>query len=104
MSKSFSKFPPAVTACLWSYNPDALDIRRDREEIITQVLNYGIWEAVKWVRETYSDDDIREVLKKPARGRWFKQALHFWLVALGLSLPSEIYQRAIFHLNPVLSH
>lgn len=100
MSKSSSKFPEAVQACLWSYNIDKIDLRRDRREIITQVLNYGTWDAVKWLHEQYSDDEFREVLLHPPRGRWFKQCLNFWLLHFGIELAEDLRHKALFNLNP----
>ena len=94
MSKSFSDIPSGVSSCFWSYDVSQLDFQRDRNEIITQIFNYGNWEAVKWVRKIYSDKEIRSVLKKPARGRWFKQALNFWLLEFGMKLSNAIKRRA----------
>jgi hypothetical protein len=100
LKNSFEKIPPEVASCFWSYDPNRLDLQRDRKEIVTQVFNYGGWEAVKWVRKIYSDEELRGVLSHPARGRWFKKTLHFWLQELNVSLPSERFQRAIFDLAP----
>lgn len=100
MLKSSSKFPPEVACCFWSYDPEQLDLARDRKEIVTQVLNYGGWESVKWIRGVYSDADLKEVFRKPARGRWFKETLNFWLLELGLTLDREVYERALFRLDP----
>ncbi|MBI2981686.1 MAG: hypothetical protein HYY44_05270 [Deltaproteobacteria bacterium] len=67
---------------------------------MTQVLNYGTWSAVKWLRQHYSDAEICEVLLQPARGRWFKQCLNFWLLQFNLILAPDVFQRAIFRLDP----
>ena len=101
MSKNSSELPIEVRACLWSYDPARLDLKRDRREIITQVLNYGTWSAVKWLRTTYTDEELREVLRQPARGRWFKTSLNFWLLQFNMTLPPELLQRALFHIGPV---
>ena len=101
MSKNSSNpFPSDVASCFWSFDPGQLDLARDKKEIITQVFNYGNWEAVKWVRRNYSDDELREVISSPFRGRWFKQALRFWMMELHISLSDTVYQRAIFDLHP----
>lgn len=100
MSKSSSELPAEIRACLWSYDPEKLDLKRDRREIVTQVLNYGTWSAVKWLRAVYSDNEIREVLQTATRGRWFKQCLNFWLLQLQVTLPPERYRRALFQLMP----
>ena len=42
-----NKIPGNVIPCLWSYNIDDIDIMRDKEIIITQVLNYGEAERIK---------------------------------------------------------
>lgn len=103
MSKNSIEWPPSVASCLWSYDLDALDLKKDRRTVITQVFNYGNWEAVKWVRSRYSDEEIKDTVLHPARGRWFKQALNFWLLELGVEAKVSSFQHAILDVRPVRS-
>lgn len=85
---------------LWSYNVRDLDLKEDKDYIITQVLNYGAWEDLKLLYELYSEKDIKEVVKNPSRGLWFEKVLNFWLTIFNIKLKKNIYQKAIFNINP----
>lgn len=90
--------PECVHHTLWSYDIDALDVRRDQRLIITQVLNRGGAEAVRWLRTQYTDPEIAAVVQTPARGRWFPQVLHFWAAILNLQIPANVIRQAVLAL------
>jgi len=85
---------------LWSYDVRDLDLKEDKDYIITQVLNYGAWEDLKLLYELYSEEDIKEVVKNPSRGLWFERVLNFWLTIFNIKLKKNIYQKAILDINP----
>ena len=100
MKKKSKKIPKKFEWIFWSYNLNSLDILKDKNLIITQILNHGDWEAVKWVLNTYSLKELKEVLKNPSRGMWMKDVLNFWLKILKIKLPSRKIKNALFKLNP----
>ena len=73
-----ANLPQAVKVCLWSYDTTALDRDVHKQLIIVQVLNYGTFEAVEWLRETYSTDEIKNALAQSMRSEWSKKSLNFW--------------------------
>lgn len=77
-------FPPAVRACLWSYDLSALDVERDATLIITNVLNFGTKEATDWLFGTYPRPQIATVIEKPLPGRWDKKSLALWSLMFGV--------------------
>ncbi|MDI6592113.1 MAG: hypothetical protein QME61_04275 [Patescibacteria group bacterium] len=81
---------------LWSYDVRDLDLKKDKEYIITQVLNYGTWEDLKLLYKIYSEKEIKEVVKNPKRGVWFKKVLNFWTTIFNIKLEKEVWQKAIF--------
>ena len=70
--------PPAVRACLWSYDISALDPERDKTLIVTNVLNYGTKEATEWLFSLYPAELIASIIQKPLPGRWDKKSLKLW--------------------------
>jgi len=94
------KLPLGVRACLWSYRPSIVDVRRDRALIITQVLNYGRWDDVQWLLQTYTRGEISKVLCRPARGSWLPDVLHFWTLLWKIRLPRKVYRQALFSVHP----
>ena len=78
-------FPPAVRACLWSYDISKLDLERDETLIITNVLNYGNKEATQWLFAQYSASRIAAVVQKPLPGQWDKKSLALWALIFGVT-------------------
>ena len=90
------KVPKQFQRVLWSYDINKMDLGEDKKEIITQVLNYGTWEDLKLLYKLYSEKEIKEVVKNPRRGVWFKKVLNFWTTIFNIQLKKEIWDKAIF--------
>jgi len=99
MSKA-KKIPKSLQSVLWSYNLNEMDLEEDKEIIITQVLNYGTWEDVKWLYSVYSEKDIKKIVSHPKKGLWFERVLNFWEKMFDINIPKKIRYQAIFNINP----
>jgi len=97
--KKSKKLPESFQRALWSYHINKIDLRKDKKEVITQVLNYGDWKDIKKLFRLYSEEDIKEVIRNPKRGVWFEKVLNFWCKMFKIKLKKEIYQNAIFRLS-----
>jgi len=93
------RLPAFVRSTLWSHDLAGLDQWRDRELIITQVLNYGNWNGVRWLLRTYGAGELRRVVKRPRRGMWWPRALNFWLTMLDAPIPKPAFDRAIIRMD-----
>jgi len=93
-----SKIPENIAPCLWSYNIEDIDLKKDKEMVITRILNYGSPERIKWLFSVYTDDDVRDVVLNPGRGKWFKKVLNFWEIMLKIEIPKSKKEKAIFKL------
>ena len=98
--KEAKKLPRSFQKALWSYDIKKIDVRKDKKEVITQILNYGDWQDIKTIFKLYSEEEIKKVIRNPRRGVWFEKVLNFWCSMLNISLKKEIYQNAIFRINP----
>lgn len=94
------KLPKNLHYCFWSYDISRLSIRDDKYLIIQQILNYGDWRLIKWLFKVYRDRDIKEVLRKPSRGMWWRRVLNFWLTIFNLHIPKDTYTLAIREIDP----
>lgn len=74
-------------------------MEKDREYIITQVLNYGDWNGVKWLKNVYGED-IKQIVEHPSRGQWFDRTLNFWEQMFNIKIDPHVRKRAIFDVNP----
>ena len=98
--RSNKRIPPSLSSVLWSYNLEKLDLEKHKRLIITQVLNYGTWEEVKWLFSVYGEGEIRETLLNPIRGSWWPKVLNFWLTLLEIEIPEKVYKRAVIRIKP----
>ena len=71
-----SKISKGLQPLLWSKNVAKLDLRRDQNYNIHQVLSYGDLKHLRWLFNVYKISAIRSVFIKS---------------------PQKIYQRAIFY-------
>ena len=94
--------PEFLQSVLWSYDLSkmSLDNPKDRNLVITQVLNHGDMRQLEWLTKTYSQKEIENVVRKPWRGVWFKRVLDYWLQILQIEIPQTVYQKAILGVNP----
>lgn len=68
--------------CLWGANINSLDIQSDKFLIIERVLEHGGDEQVRFVMETYSKDDIIQVVKESSY--LTPKTVNYWCMFFGL--------------------
>lgn len=100
MKKRNNRLPKFLQFVLWSYDSNKIDLEKDKEIIITQILNYGDWQDLKWLYSVYNEGDIKRVVSHPSRGLWFEKVLNFWEKMFNLRIPKKVRQKAIFNINP----
>ncbi|MBI2327627.1 hypothetical protein HYU92_04905 [Candidatus Curtissbacteria bacterium] len=92
--------PKFLQPCLASYDLSKLNAKRDKELIITEVLNKGDDQAVKWLGRTYSQEEIKSTVVSPMRGMWTENVLLYWTRIFDIDLPKDTFQKAIINLSP----
>lgn len=70
-----------------------MDIVKDEERIITNVLNFGTLDASKLLFKVYNLKKIKNVVLHPAPGEWNKKSLNYW--SLMLKVTPKISKRKI---------
>ncbi len=68
-------------------------------EIITNILNLGDNNAVRWLFDNYTLSEIRNVVKNPKRGVWNEESFNYWKNILKLD-DIHGYDSAILNINP----
>lgn len=74
--------PKELHRYFWDTDPMKVDLRRHRRFIIERLLEFGDEEAIRWVRRTFGDDAIGEVVRKSRR--LSKRTANFWRLILGI--------------------
>ena len=83
------ELPRSVQTTLWSYNTNKLDVKRDKERIIQQTLNNGSLEAVEWLKQAYSKEELQDTIRQSSAGEWSKKSLNYWSLMLD-STPERV--------------
>lgn len=94
-----SKLPEFLKSVLWSYDFSKMDRNRDWRLIISQGLNYGDETVVSWIRENYTEDQIKQVVRYAQRGIWWRERLRKWLGHFNIMLDPLDFEVAIRDLN-----
>lgn len=74
---------------LWSYDIDKMDFSRDKERIITNVLNLGTRQATNSLFKIYDKQNLKKVVANPLPGEWNKKSLNYWQLVFGIKNPKE---------------
>ncbi len=92
--------PRFLQPYLASYDLSNLDRRKDKDIIITEILNKGDGRALFWLAKTYTKGELKEAVSSPIRGLWMKSVLKYWQRILDVNIPQDKFKRAILDLNP----
>ncbi|OGY37940.1 MAG: hypothetical protein A3E36_01580 [Candidatus Andersenbacteria bacterium RIFCSPHIGHO2_12_FULL_45_11b] len=56
--------PEIFRPILWSYRFEDMDIKKHKQAIIIQAINYGTLEHWRWIDRTYGREEIRKVMQE----------------------------------------
>ncbi len=96
MWHNVSMVPKRLQAVLWSVNTDKLDLQKDKEYIVHQILGYGRWEDIKWLFSTYGKNQVKEVFVRHPSKDYYPAGFKFVskiLLEMGEGLDFQKYDR-----------
>lgn len=98
-----ARFPAFMQSCLWSYDISKIDPQKDRHLIITQAINYGTPQQLRWMLKNYADAEIKEAVIHPTRGMWWREKLKLWLGKYNTMIDPLKFEAAIreIELRPI---
>lgn len=64
MKAAIKKIPKKLQAVLWSTDVQLLDLERDKNYVIHQVLSYGRLDDIRWLFQTYPKVEIKKVFTR----------------------------------------
>ena len=72
------KMPEKFKKYFWDTDFQKLDIKKNKRYIISRLYCYGDLQAIKWLKNTYSDEDIKDTAKnsrslKPIVANYLRQ-------------------------------
>ncbi|MDH4268245.1 MAG: hypothetical protein OEW45_21680 [Deltaproteobacteria bacterium] len=87
--KQLRHLPGELKPVFWDYDFSRLRWEKDQDLIISRVLSYGDWDALKWLRSWANNKNLQEwLLAKRGAGLSSRQ-LRFWELILELP-PREV--------------
>ncbi len=88
------KAPKFIKPFLWSYDFSKLDLRKDKQRIILNILNLGTKEATDWLFSYYSKPEIKNVIiNHGAKGELSDKSLNYWTLILKIDKRKLIKKR-----------
>ena len=75
--------PRHLQSLFWDTNSETFDAEVYPAYAIERVLEHGNQEAVAWLRRTFSEDQIRDVLR--TNRRLTLRSANFWALIFGVS-------------------
>lgn len=71
------RIPQEFQPILWSVNVKNLDLEKDKNYIIHQVLMYGDLEEIAWLFKVYSKKEVKKVFEEAPMKIYSPQVFHF---------------------------
>jgi hypothetical protein len=76
--------PDTLRPLFWDVDFTALDWETDRDPIVRRILGVGGWPALRWLRSTWGDENLRGWLIAHHGGRLSPRQLRYWELILEL--------------------
>lgn len=77
--------PDSIKRLFWDVDKETIDIEKHSSYIISRIMDYGNCRDIRWMRQTYTDEKIKEVVCK--RKGLSKKSAYFW--AAYYKIPKE---------------
>ena len=80
--------PDYIARLLWQIDPSTVDLHSHRDYVLERVMQRGGWDAMRWLRRTYSRDALADFLRR--RGdRLPPRERAYWSVAADVEIKQE---------------
>jgi hypothetical protein len=81
---SASQIPKGLKPYFQEYDIKRLDIARDANLIIQRVLEFGTWDEIRWLFETYQSKRVRIFLRERGVRLLKPVTFNYWRKVLGI--------------------
>lgn len=86
--------PKSVQPFLWFSDLRKIDLQRDKNRIILNILNLGSKKATDWLFDFYPKAEIKKTLiNYGAKGELSKKSLNYWSLVLNIDPKKLIKSR-----------
>ena len=82
------ELPPSLHRFFWEYDPATIRLNEHSHLIMLRLMERGTWEAMLWLRKTFTNEQITEFLYKKGKKVLPARELNYWAFICGV--PDEI--------------
>lgn len=75
--------PQELHSLFWDINIENFDPTAYSDYTIARVLEFGDEQAVAWMKETFSEDEIKQVIR--TERRLSRKSANFWALVYGIA-------------------
>jgi hypothetical protein len=79
--------PREVAKLFWETEPASVDLERHRDYVMERVMARGGWEAMRWLRGTFSRELLADFLVRKGL-RLAPRERAYWAIVAGVDLPA----------------
>ncbi len=83
-----SGLPEFLRPLFWEYDLNKIDLCRHADSIMHRIMERGDWQAMRWLRNAYSNGRIVSFLERRGKKVLPPRELNFWAFVSGI--PEEI--------------
>jgi len=83
--KDSSQIPEFLFPFFWEHEPKTIHIVRHADFIMGRIMERGTLEAIRWLRRTYSKDQLISFLEKRGNRTLPPRELNYWALISGIS-------------------
>jgi hypothetical protein len=77
--------PADVARLFWDTDPEQVDLLAHRDYVMERVMSRGNWTAMRWLRDTYSTDEMTDFLVHKGH-RLAPRELTYWSLIAGIEI------------------
>jgi len=78
------KLPEDFRWLMWSYKFDKVNPDKDRERIIVNTVNYGLWNHWRWIFHYYGKERLKRIILNLPASEFHKESLKLVSLLLGI--------------------
>ena len=82
-SGNMKQLPKSLWKYFWEVKPEEVDVEERPDYVIHRIMDYGDTEAVRWMKMTYGQVQMQEVLR--SRRGISRPSAYYWATILGLN-------------------
>ena len=83
-TKQKLRLPEFFLPLLWAYDFSFIDLERDRQRIIINIINYGQWKHWQWIVNYYGEKSIKQFIENTPISEFRSRALKLVSILLGI--------------------